>query len=246
MNIPKITIVTVTYNCKDELEKTILSVINQNYQNIEYIIIDGASTDGTLDLIQKYKNNITKVVSEPDKGIYDAMNKAISLATGQWINFLNAGDIYANNNVISNLFYLTDIPSKIKILYGQTKLIYQNSKCKFHNTAKLDEIKKVISKYQPYTHQAVFYEISNKADCLFNLKYRICADYDVACRYWKKYGIDAYLYNPTIICYYKAYDGVSTNPLNKKILRKEHILIKYKNKMNVIEIIKDTIKFIFL
>ena len=89
LNNPLLTIVTVCYNAVDEIEKTILSVINQTYENIEYIIVDGASTDGTLNVINKYRDFISCCISEPDGGIYEAMNKGIKLATGEWINFLN-------------------------------------------------------------------------------------------------------------------------------------------------------------
>ena len=83
----KVTIVTITYNAEAVLEETILSIINQSYDNIEYIIIDGGSTDGTVDIIKKYSDKISYWISEPDDGIYFAMNKAIEQASGQWINF---------------------------------------------------------------------------------------------------------------------------------------------------------------
>ena len=86
---PKISIVTISYNAITEIEKTILSVINQTYTNIEYIIIDGGSTDGTVNIIKQYVDKISIWKSEPDHGVYDAMNKGIKLASGEWILFMN-------------------------------------------------------------------------------------------------------------------------------------------------------------
>ena len=100
-----ISIVTVSYNAVLTIEQTILSVINQTYPNVEYIIIDGGSTDGTVDIIKKYEDKIAYWVSEPDKGIYDAMNKGVVVATGEWINFMNAGDIFTDGDVIDKLFH---------------------------------------------------------------------------------------------------------------------------------------------
>ena len=100
----KISVVTVCYNAADTIEKTILSVLNQTYHDIEYIIIDGGSTDGTVEIIRKYADKIAYWVSEPDKGIYDAMNKGIEVATGEWINFMNAGDRFYKSDVIKLIF----------------------------------------------------------------------------------------------------------------------------------------------
>ena len=88
----KITIITVCYNSKDLLSLTLNSVALQDYDDLEYIIIDGKSTDGTLELIESYGNKVSRCLSEHDKGIYDAMNKGVSLSTGDWLLFLNAGD----------------------------------------------------------------------------------------------------------------------------------------------------------
>jgi len=116
----RITIITVCYNCKDDIESTILSVINQTHQNIEYIIIDGGSTDGTLKVIKKYLNKINMLVSEPDKGIFDAMNKGLMHATGEWVNFMNAGDEFHDFFVLEKIFSTTD-HNGIGILYGSTR-----------------------------------------------------------------------------------------------------------------------------
>lgn len=96
----KISIITITYNSAATLEETMLSVIGQTYTNIEYILVDGQSTDGTLQIIEKYKNKISKVVSEKDKGLYDALNKGIDMATGDIIGILHSDDFYLNKHVI--------------------------------------------------------------------------------------------------------------------------------------------------
>ena len=97
----KYSIITINYNNRDGLEKTILSVINQTCQDFEYIIIDGGSTDGSVDVIKKYAYRIDYWVSEPDKGIYNAMNKGILQAHGEYLNFMNSGDCFYNNNILN-------------------------------------------------------------------------------------------------------------------------------------------------
>ncbi len=98
-NPPKVTIITVAYNAQATIEATILSVLAQSYKSLEYIIIDGGSTDGTLQIIKKYEDKISKYISEPDKGIADGFNKGIALATGDWIGMINADDQYTPNAV---------------------------------------------------------------------------------------------------------------------------------------------------
>jgi glycosyltransferase involved in cell wall biosynthesis len=120
---PKLSVITIVYNNVADIERTMLSVLNQTYPNIEYIIIDGLSTDGTLDVVKKYSNRISKLVSEKDEGIYDAMNKGLTLATGDYVLFMNSGDqIYANDTV-AKVFATAE---NADIYYGETEMIDAN------------------------------------------------------------------------------------------------------------------------
>jgi glycosyltransferase involved in cell wall biosynthesis len=110
----------VVYNNVDHIERTLVSVLNQTYPHIEYIVIDGASTDGTLQVIEKYKDRIAKLISEPDKGIYDAMNKGLTLATGDYVLFMNSGDVIYAPETVANVFASANYAD---IYYGETEMI---------------------------------------------------------------------------------------------------------------------------
>jgi glycosyltransferase involved in cell wall biosynthesis len=99
----KISIVTISFNSEETIEDTIRSVVSQSYENVEYIIVDGASKDRTMEIVKKYKDGIAKVISEPDKGIYDAMNKGVNAATGDVVGILNSDDIYAGSDVLEKV-----------------------------------------------------------------------------------------------------------------------------------------------
>lgn len=116
----KISIITIVYNNVRDIEYTISSVLNQSYPDIEYIVIDGASTDGTLDIINRYKDRINTIVSEKDAGIYDAMNKGLALATGDYVLFLNSGDELYDNDTIR---CIVEKGKGADIIYGETKLV---------------------------------------------------------------------------------------------------------------------------
>ena len=116
-------IITVTYNASRQLEKTILSVLNQLYKHIEYIIVDGGSGDSTLDIIRQYDSSISYWMSEPDKGIYDAMNKGLKVATGDYVWFLNAGDTLQHTQIVSELAAIAEQNGLPDILYGETDLM---------------------------------------------------------------------------------------------------------------------------
>src|SRR5659263_50658 len=115
----KVSIITVNLNNDDGLPKTIESILSQSFIDYEYLIIDGGSTDNSLDILIKYANRITYWVSEPDKGIYNAMNKGIAHATGEWIIFMNSGDVFRNDEVLANVFK-SDIEAQTQIIYGNT------------------------------------------------------------------------------------------------------------------------------
>ena len=121
----KISIITICYNCKDNLLDTVKSVIQQDYSHIEYIIIDGGSTDGTLDAISTYRDKISTLISEKDNGIYDALNKGVKAATGEWILCLNAGDSLTSDTIISKVLSPT-IPDTISILYSDCLVVHEN------------------------------------------------------------------------------------------------------------------------
>jgi glycosyltransferase involved in cell wall biosynthesis len=121
----KISIITVVYNGEKVLERTIESILNQSFRDVEYIIIDGNSTDGTVELIKKYKNVISQWKSEPDRGLYDAMNKGLRLAQGDYLLFLNAGDQFYDTTTLAKIF---DSQINADIFYGETMMVDEAGK----------------------------------------------------------------------------------------------------------------------
>ena len=117
---PKLTVITIVYNNVRDIERTMLSVFNQTYTNIEYVVVDGASTDGTQEEIMKYRDRITTYISEPDNGIYDAMNKGLALATGDYVVFMNSGDEIYEPDTVSQVFSSSSRPADI--YYGETEM----------------------------------------------------------------------------------------------------------------------------
>lgn len=113
----KLSIITVCYNAENEIARTIESVLKQTFNDFEYIIVDGASTDSTLNIVNSYKSSIQQIISEPDKGIYDAMNKGIKMANGEWVIMMNAGDLFASNTVLEEIFS-GNIPDYIEFIYS--------------------------------------------------------------------------------------------------------------------------------
>lgn len=201
----KITVITVCYNAVGFIEDTILSVVNQTYDNIEYIIIDGGSTDGTVDLIRKYDDKIDCWVSEPDKGIYDAMNKGIKIATGDFINFMNAGDTFFSNAVISCL--VPQIERDSTIVYGDTMYVYSQGE-KFIKPLSSDNMLKRMF----FNHQSSFSKSQTLKSMLFDTSYKLSADYKYHYDVFKMGG--KFQYVPLVIARYDAQNGVSAKHIS--------------------------------
>lgn len=182
----KISVITVVYNNKKTLEETINSVLSQSYKNIEYIIVDGKSTDGTLDIINKYKKNISKFVSEKDNGIYDAMNKGVNMATGDIVYFLNSDDIFYDNNVLEIVVKAFQKNLDYDYIYGGvvSRGIFNSGK----DNIFLREISNhSIKMGQNIPHQSLFVKRTQFEEIgLFNTNLKVNADYDFECRLVKE------------------------------------------------------------
>ena len=220
----KITIITSVYNNKATIEDAIQSVLSQTYPNIEYIVIDGASSDGTTDIIRKYEDRISKFISEKDNGIYDGLNKGVDLATGDVIAFLHSDDIYANENVIDNivkLFESTDTDS----IYGDLVYVDKEDTNKIFRYWKSGEysLRKLCNGWMPphptFFLKKEFYEKYGK----FDLNFGIAADYDFMLRMLGKYKITT-SYLPSVL--YKMRVGGASNRSIKNIIQKSREDIK--------------------
>lgn len=175
-NLPRISIITIVYNDFHHLEETILSVVKQTYGIIEYIIIDGNSTDGTMDLIKKYSDKLAYWVSEKDNGIYDAMNKGLHAATGDFVLFLNSGDQLHEKSTIEKI--VQQIDEKTDVIYGETVLINDNGKILGMRRKQAPE--KLTWKSFLFgmmvCHQSVL--VRREIAPVYNEKYRFSADFE--------------------------------------------------------------------
>ena len=196
---PLITVITVCYNAISDIEKTILSVIHQLYSNIEYVIIDGGSVDGTVEIIKKYQDKISYWISEADKGIYDAMNKGIDKAAGGWVCFMNAGDTFYSPDTI--LSVSDCFCHQYDIVYGKVNMV-DKSYSKLVTPATVPDKNNPM----PFNHQAVFTKTDLLKRMPFNLSYRYAADYDF---YNKILPSARYCFCGEIIASYMI-DGISS------------------------------------
>ncbi|MBN2816772.1 MAG: glycosyltransferase [Campylobacterales bacterium] len=219
----KISIITVVWNNVDTIGDAIESVLSQTYNNIEYIIIDGGSTDGTVDIIESYGSKITKFISEKDKGLYDAMNKGIALATGDIVGILNSDDFYIDEFVIEKVvkeFVNKDVDSVYADLVfvkpdNLEKVVRYYDSGKFHPS-------KFAYGWMPahptFFVKKVFYDKYG----LYKIDYKIAADYELLIRFLSKYKLSYFHLKEPIIK--MRVGGVSTSGLKSNyILNKEII-----------------------
>lgn len=234
----KISIVTIVLNDKNNIERTIQSVLAQDIE-FEYVIIDGGSTDDTLDVIEKYKDKINILVSEPDTGIYNAMNKAIDLVNGEWVCFMNSGDMFFDSNVLKKI--LPNLDDNVDIVYGDQEVRYI-SKSKI---LKADKNIKDIWKGMVFSHQSCFVKKDILKQYRFNESNRITADYELFNILYK--ANKRFKYIPMIVASVSA-GGVSDIKRIDSIVSRWNIIDKnfglniYYLKLIILEMIKSYIK----
>lgn len=213
-----LSIITINYNNCDGLKRTIDSVVSQTFTDYEWIVIDGGSNDGSRELIEKYQKHFTYWVSEPDGGIYQAMNKGIAHANGDWYIFLNSGDWLFNNEVLSMVFSSNN---DADILYGDVMYHWPDKR-----GLELEKKPETLSLYYFYTdtlcHQATFYKRDVFKTHRYNENFRICSDWAL----YIQLLIEDYKFLHLPICITNfAQDGISTH-LNKSHLAERRQVIE--------------------
>ncbi|PAF53128.1 hypothetical protein BKH42_07505 [Helicobacter sp. 13S00482-2] len=230
---PKISIITVVYNDVHNIAKTIESVLSQDYPDIEYIIVDGDSSDGTKNIIQSYidakssvfKHSITKFISEKDRGIYDAMNKGIDMATGEWCNFMNSGDRFYEHSTITKCFekYQEAIKANggggYSVIYGDSELFYD----KFNQ--KIIHSKSANHKYHHrFVHQSAFIDLNIMKKYHYNNRFKIAGDTD----FFTKIFNSGHLFKKIdVIIATFSLDGISAKPSLEMLLEDMKITYQY-------------------
>jgi glycosyltransferase involved in cell wall biosynthesis len=186
----KVSVITVCFNIAQTIEDTIKSVLGQNYKDIEYLVVDGGSTDGTLDIINAYRNKINKVISEPDNGIYDAMNKGLKLSTGDIIATLNGDDVYADQTTVSQIAELIQ-NYDLDAAYGDLVYVNKNDTSKVVRFWKAGEYKNGAFRYGWVSPHPTFFCRKSIFERLgyFNDTLQIAGDFELMLRFIEKHRI---------------------------------------------------------
>ena len=226
MHSPKFTIITVTFNAGKSLEKTIQSVISQTYRNVDYIIVDGKSKDNTLQIADTYKQWIRCLVSEPDKGLYDAMNKGIRLATGDYLCFLNAGDKFHDNDTLQQMVNSLKDGELPDVLYGETAVVGENGN--FLHMRRLSTPQelnwKSFKQGMLVCHQAFFAKRELAIQESYSLEYRFSADFDWCIRIMKR---AKHLHNTQLTLIDYLNEGLTTRNHKASLKERFRIMVKH-------------------
>ena len=221
----KISVITVCYNAEASIGNTLKSVLDQTFKGYEYVIIDGASKDSTLKIIEEYKAefedkgiNVT-LISEKDNGIYDAMNKAVKYCTGEWLLYLNADDSLADPDVLKDMFETKDY-EEFDVVYGDNYRVKGDQRKLDHADKDIEALRdfKFFCHQATFTRRRVFDKIS------FDLQFKLCADYD--------FFLQAYLtgykfhYENRVVCVYSV-EGTSNKDYYRTILDNYNVKIKH-------------------
>ncbi|MDR6553589.1 glycosyltransferase family 2 protein [Paenibacillus qinlingensis] len=204
----KISIITASYNSGRTIEQTILSVINQTYNNIEYIIIDGDSKDETMNIVNKYKEGISTIVSENDKGIYDAFNKGCKLSTGEYVLFVNSDDYLHDANVIADMVDFVENQDDPIAVYGSLYLINEKTGWS-HKIARKFEYSDLQRGLMPPHPSFLCKRKILEEFGFFKLDYKIASDFDLIFSIYKKYG-DRIYYNNRVTSFFRI-GGLSSH-----------------------------------
>lgn len=210
---PPVSIVTVVYNGAATLERTIQSVLGQDFPGIEYIIVDGGSTDGTLDIIRKYGNRLAYWCSAKDKGIYDAMNKGIALCTGEWVGLINADDAYAEGAVAKTMKAVQGHP-ETNIIHGDILVHYPNGATKVKHAKRSGFLLKYWE--MVLNHPSFFVRRGYYKGHPFDPSFRVSGDHHWTLRAWMENPAQ-FRYLPEVLAHFTAGGASMTNSLGRSL-----------------------------
>ena len=218
------TVITVTYNAEQALERTLISVCEQTYANIEHIIVDGKSTDDTLSLIKKHQTDNLRWISEKDNGIYDAMNKATTMAKGNYICYLNAGDAFYEKDTVEKIVTSAQQYHLPDILYGETVVVNNEGEFLHNRRLKAPESLNWTSFKQGMLvcHQAFI--IKRSIFDPYNLTYNFSSDIDWCIRLMKK---SSSIVNTHLILIRYLNEGITTTNRKASLKERYHIMTKH-------------------
>ena len=220
----KLSVITVTYNAEKTLERTLKSVSGQTYPYVEHIVVDGKSEDHTVSLIQKYVNPALKWVSEPDKGLYDAMNKAVTMTTGDYLCFLNAGDTFYTDDTVERMMNSFEAASPPDIIYGETAIVDDSGKFLFMRRLSVPETLswKSFKQGMVVCHQAFI--VKKTIFEPYSLDYRFSADVDWCIRMMKK---SRRIHNTHLTLINYLNEGVTTANRKASLKERYRIMVKH-------------------